>query len=95
MSPVPHLCKNPKVGHPPVCSLKRARGSEMSQQLFGAVIICLFVGMGIHLIRSPEKSLGTIGRMATQKHIRATRFIGSFFLASALLIVLQWIRVLG
>jgi len=83
------------IGSPPVCSLKRARGSEMSQQLFGAVIICLFVGMGIHLIRSPEKFLGTIGRMATQKHIRATRFIGSFFLASALLIVLQWIRVLG
>ena len=61
---------------------------------FAAIAIVLFTWQGLNLISDPEKWLIRHGRRVSEKHIRASRFIGWMFLAAVGLTLLQLIRTL-
>jgi hypothetical protein len=65
---------------------------DMIQDILGTVVVCFLGVMGVYLIASPETFLAKLGRPATQKHVRATRFIGFVFLVSIAMGVVSWIR---
>lgn len=76
-----------------------ARGSQLTPAqytgtVFAAMAIVLFTWQGLNLVSNPEKWLVRHGRPVSEKHIRASRFIGWMFLAAVGLILSQLIRSL-
>jgi hypothetical protein len=61
---------------------------------FAAIAIVLFTWQGLNLVSDPEKWLIRHRRSISEKHIRASRFIGWMFLAAVGLTLLQLIRTL-
>jgi hypothetical protein len=64
----------------------------MGQTLLGIAIVVVFFSIGAMLIRNPKPYLAKLGRPATDKHIRAMRFIGAGFLIFVLMAVVQLFR---
>jgi hypothetical protein len=64
----------------------------MIQDILGIAVVGILGVMGVRLISSPETFLAKLGRPATPKHVRATRFIGIFFLVGIAMGVVSWSR---
>jgi len=64
----------------------------MIQAALGIAILGFFAVMGLRLMATPKSFLAKFGRPATQKHVRATRFIGFSFLLFVAMAVVSWVR---
>jgi hypothetical protein len=64
----------------------------MGRTVFTLAVDVTFFLIGASLIRNPKPFLAKLGRPATDRHTRATRFIGAMFLIFVLLTVIQWLR---
>ena len=64
----------------------------MGQAVLGVAILGIFFIVGFRLIRDPKPFLASLGRPATDKHIRATRIIGAGFLLIVLSGLVQIFR---
>jgi hypothetical protein len=64
----------------------------MGQLLLLVFVTVFFAAMGFRLILWPEDFLAKLGRPATTKHVRATRFIGALFLLFVISALSQWFR---
>jgi len=62
----------------------------MGQTIFGIAVVVMFFSIGLRLIRHPKPFLAKLGRPATDRHIRATRLIGTGFLILVLMVLVQW-----
>lgn len=66
----------------------------MINELFGIAVEATFASLGINLLRDPRRFLAKLGRPATDKHTRATRLIGAFFLIAVFMALIQWLAKL-
>jgi hypothetical protein len=64
----------------------------MGPTIFGIVVVIAFFSFGVTLILNPNPFLAKLGRPATDKHVRATRLIGTTFLILVLMTLVQWFR---
>jgi hypothetical protein len=68
--------------------------TEYMGAFFGAIAIAVFTWQGLNLIANPKEWLERHERPTTDKHLKASRFIGWMFLALVLLMLLQLVRSL-
>ena len=64
----------------------------MSQKVFGVALVVVLLGIGAQLVGRPQQFLAGLGRPATEKHIRATRFIGGVAFLFVIMVLIQWFR---
>ena len=64
----------------------------MGQKLFGVALVVILLVIGAQLVSRPQRFLAGLGRPATEKHIRATRFIGGFAFLFVIILLIQWFR---
>jgi len=64
----------------------------MGQTILGIAILAVFFLVGIKAIQNPKPILTSLGRPATDKHVRATRIIGAVFISFPLMALMQYLR---
>jgi len=64
----------------------------VGQTMVGIALAIGLLVLGLRLTRKPKEFLVGLGRPATEKHIRATRFLGALAFVFLIMLLVQWYR---